>query len=231
MFSTPTLTPLPATIDSSPSLSLLLVLSSCNEFVTWIVAPGSSHQVLEGTSTRFDSKHTRASGLPFFFFSRQFLNLKRSACLCQKMSQNLHFPWNLGFIPNDSYFSGTKVNSLFLNETLAFVPFQNFFSFFFLAFLWETCWTTWPLPFFIVCSSWVRIEINLSTVHSSFWALYEVLRISNSKGRESRIYHTKKSSPKTTFIDLSLWYQLVSFIACSRTPPTPSYFVLVNKLK
>jgi len=34
MFSTPTLTPLPTAIDNFPSLGLLLVLSSCNEFVT-----------------------------------------------------------------------------------------------------------------------------------------------------------------------------------------------------
>ena len=62
--STCTLFPLPNLTISSPSLGLLKFLNACKEFVTWIVALVSNHQELEGASMLFDSKQTRAKGLP-----------------------------------------------------------------------------------------------------------------------------------------------------------------------
>ena len=66
MATTRTLNPFPMTMKFSFGFKFWFLRNPYIKLETCTVKPESIHQVLEGTTIKFDLKHTQAKGLPFF---------------------------------------------------------------------------------------------------------------------------------------------------------------------
>ena len=154
MASIETLTWFPINMKFSFGFMVWIERNLCIVLETWVVAVESSHQVLEGTLVRFDSKHTETKPLirHLPFFSNHWLRFRQSFWWYPNFLQKWHLSLPISFL-----WAWTLELGSFALYGPCFMPFLGFL--YFLWAHWLTRWIECCSSCLSLASSWLSILV------------------------------------------------------------------------